>query len=91
MVRFPDGTTLAEKTAAQTLALTIERIGFEKVSSLGILVNSENIVSKSKSETYQDVYFDPFYVKTHSNTQQKKKHLEQISDFFDLKLEVTII
>jgi len=91
LVRFGDGTVIAERTAADTLARAIQKIGFERVEHLGILVNGETIVSNSKSSKYNDVQIDGRYVKTHSSTSQKARNLLQISDALGLKLEVQIV
>lgn len=91
LVTFDDGSTIAEKTAAQTLAKAIERIGFERVANVGVLVNGENIASKEKSKKYSDVEISPYFIKTHSSTDQKKRNLEQISKALGLDLEITII
>jgi hypothetical protein len=91
LVTFSDGTTLAEKTAAQTLAKAIQRIGFERVASVGVLVNGENIASKEKSKKYSDIEVPPYFIKTHSSTDQKKRNLEQISKALGLHLDISII
>jgi hypothetical protein len=91
LVTFSDGTSIAEKTAAQTLVRVLERVGFERVAVLSIYVNNENIVSETPSKKYQDTKVSKYFVKTHSNTDQKKRNLEQISDALDLNLEVTVI
>ncbi len=91
LVAFSDSTAIAEKTAAQTLAKVIERIGFERVAALKIFVNKENIVSKAKSPKYQDLEINPYFIKTHSSTYQKKRQLEQISDELELGLQITVI
>lgn len=91
LVTFSDGTTFAEKTAAQTLAKTIERIGFERVESVGVVVNGENIVSKEKSKKYNEVEMPPYFIKTHSSTDQKKRNLEQIAKALSLNLDISII
>ena len=73
LVRFDDGTVISERTAAETLAKVIQRIGFDRVESLGIVVNGEPIISNSKSPKYSDVKIDERYVKTHSSTAQKSR------------------
>ena len=90
LVRFVDGTVIAERTAALTLAKTIQKIGFGRVESLGIVVNGEAIVSKSKSLKYNDTLIDGRYIKTHSSTQQKARNLVQISEALGLDLEVQV-
>lgn len=91
LVRFHDGTVICEPKAADTLVKVIEKIGFDRVEALGLVVNHENIVSRQKSPKYQDTYVPPFYVKTHSSTDQKKKNLERISEQLGLGLQVIII
>lgn len=91
LVRFRDGTVVANSTAAETLATSLERIGFDRVERLGIRVNGENIVSAAKSEKYNDVRVGNRYVKTHSSTMQKARNLRQISDELGLDLQVQIV
>lgn len=91
LVRFDDGTVIAERTAADTLAKAIQKIGFDRVERTGILVNGEAIVSNSKSLKYNDVQIDGHYVKTHSSTSQKARNLLQISEALGLELEIQII
>lgn len=91
LVRFSDGAIFSEPKAADTFARVIEKIGFDRVSRLGIKVNREDLVSRKKSERYGEVYIAPHYIKTHSNTDQKRRILEQISSSLGLGLEITII
>lgn len=91
LVRFPDGSVVCEVRAADTLARVIEKIGYSKVEALGVRVNGENIVSRQKSRKYNDTYLPPFYIKTHSNTEQKKRNLERISEILELGLVVSIV
>jgi hypothetical protein len=91
LVRFPDGTVICEQKAAETLALAIKKIGFERVAALNVQVNGENIVSRQKSPKYYETFLPPFYVKTHSSTDQKKRNLERISEKLGLGLVVSIV
>lgn len=91
LVVFPDGTKIAEASAAQTLAKVLERIGLEKIASLGILVNRENIVSSYPSKKYNETPIGRYFVKTHSSTNQKKKNLEEISSSLNLGLQIFVI
>jgi hypothetical protein len=90
-VRFPDGAVVSMPKAAETLALTIKMIGFDRVASLGKVVNFEPLVSSSPSKKYADVKIDGVYIKTHSSTSAKKKLLDEISGELGLNLEVRII
>jgi hypothetical protein len=91
LVRFPTGEVVADKKAADTLVNIIGRAGVERVEQLGILVNGENIVSRTPSKKYNEASAPPFFIKTHSSTSQKKRHIEQISDALGLGLTVEII
>lgn len=91
LVRFPDGTIFAESTAADTLAKSLQKIGFDRVVRLGIRVNGENIISDSKSEKYNDVQIGDCFIKTHSSTAQKARNLQQISDELGIDLRVQIV
>lgn len=91
LVRFPNGDVIAEEKAADTLVSVIKRVGMEQVEKLGILVNSENIVSRTPSKKYSEALASPFYIKTHSNTAQKKRNIEQIAAALNLELKVEII
>ena len=91
LVRFPDGTVVCEQKASDTIALAIKKIGFERVAALNVQVNGENIESRQKSPKYNEILLAPFYIKTHSSTDQKKKNLERISEKLGLGLVVSIV
>jgi hypothetical protein len=92
VVRFLDGEVISEKTAAATLVKFVQKAGMENVAGLGIQVNKENIVSRTESKRgYNETHIFPFYVKTHSSTSQKKKHIDDISDALSLGCEVMIV
>jgi hypothetical protein len=91
LVRFPNGDVIAEKKAADTLVNVIKRIGFERVEKLGIVVNGENLVSRQSSKKYNEAKVSNFYIKTHSSTAQKRRNIEQISEYLDLRLSVEIL
>lgn len=91
LVRFPDGDVIAREKASDTLVEVIRRAGFERVEQLGLRVNGENIVSRSPSKKYYETSVPPFFIKTHSNTAQKKKNIEEISQSLSLDLTVEII
>jgi len=91
-VRFVDGVVISERTAAGTLVEALKKIGLERVSGLSLLVNGENLVSdQSSPKDYNEQRVGNFFVKTHSNTAQKKHHLERISEELGLGLEVDIL
>lgn len=91
LVRFPDGTVISEPKAAEIFALTLKKIGFERVRSLGKVVNNEEIISHIPSRKYNDTKLDGFYVKTHSSTPAKKRQLDEISIALNCGLSVQIV
>lgn len=91
LVRFPDGSTISEPKAAETLAEVIKRVGFDKVEGLGKVVNKEPLVSRFPSSNYNDTLIDGYYIKTHSSTQAKKRLLDDISHELGLGLSVGIV
>lgn len=90
-MRFPDGTVISEPVAAQTFAKVLQKIGFDRVERLGIRVRRENIVARSPSQVAKDTEIDGYYVRTHSSTMQKKRHLEEISQRLNLGLNVSVV
>ncbi len=91
LIRFPTGEVISEKTGADTLVAVIKMVGMERVEKLGILVNGENIVSRTPSTLYNETRAAPFYIKTHSSTSEKKRRIDQISEALGLGLTVEII
>ncbi|MEL6883478.1 MAG: hypothetical protein AAFP87_03130 [Pseudomonadota bacterium] len=91
LVRFPNGDVISQSTAASTLEKTISLLGYDTVANLGIKVNGENIVSRKRSERYNDLPSGGFFIKTHSSTKQKKKNLDEISERLGLGLSVSIV
>ncbi|BDI59528.1 hypothetical protein [Qipengyuania nanhaisediminis] len=91
LVRFPDGKVIAEEKAADTLVAVLRHAGLSKISELGVTVNGENIVSRTRSKKYNEAHVSPYFIKTHSSTAQKKRHIEEISDALGLDLRVEII
>ncbi|WP_371055124.1 hypothetical protein [Rhodosalinus sp. K401] len=91
LVRFPNREVFAKEKAADTLVAVIQRAGMEAVEAIGIMVNGENIVSRTPSKKYYEARVPPYFIKTHSNTMQKKRNIEQISEALNLGLQVEII
>lgn len=92
LVRFSCGAVISEKTAADTLVKFIQKVGAQKVADLKILVNNENIVSTTASPNgYGEKFVSPHYIKTHSNTAQKRRNIEDISRALGISCEVIII
>ena len=94
VVTFPDGTVVADMPAKTVFAETIKRIGTMKVRKLGLTLCKVPLVSNTLDKKYsnaQEPVGGGFYVMTHSNTKDKKKQLEKISDQLHLGLKVEIV
>lgn len=87
-VAFPDGMEIFEPQASVTLAKAIEVIGPERVEPLQI----QGLISRNPHEfKASQTVGDSYYVNTHSNTNTKRKHLEEISRLLDLGLIVKVV
>lgn len=87
-VQFPDGTVIFEHQASVTLGKAIEKIGPERVESLHI----QSLLSRDPND-FKDcqTISNGYYVNTHSNTETKRKHLEEISRALGLGLVVKVV
>ncbi|SIN75644.1 hypothetical protein [Vannielia litorea] len=90
-VKFEDGTVVYEPKALETFALAIQKIGFDRVERLGLVVNREPLVSRSPSKRYADFQVGNTFIKTHSSTSQKKRTLEEIAARLGESLIVRIV
>lgn len=90
-VKFPDGTEINDRHASQTLCDTIIKIGVERVKALNIIVNGLNIVSREEDDFYNQQRLNSgYFIMTHSNTKNKKKQIEEMSNRLGLGLKVKI-
>jgi len=93
-VTFPDGTVFFDKAASNTFAKTIEKIGCMRVRQLGLTYCKVPIVSNKKDKKYEKAQIptkDGLFIMTHSNTEDKKKMLDKISEELGLRLKVEIV
>ena len=87
-VQFPDGTVIFEPQASVTLGKTIEKIGPERVEPLQI----QSLLSRDPNDFKAcQTIGDGYYVNTYSNTETKRKHLEEISRVLGLGLVVKVV
>jgi len=91
-VTFPDGTVIWNQSAIKTYIETIKKIGFERVSKLGLTHSGYNIVSKKKRPTEPGKIWqheiDGWYVYSNISNDKKISDLKFISDYFYLKLKI---
>jgi hypothetical protein len=90
-VTFPDGTEIHHQVAAETFAATLNKLGLERVRSLNKKVNGFPLVSNERSDKYDQVKSDTLLVMTHSNTESKKRMLEEIAKELAVLLKVQIV
>lgn len=96
-VVFPDGTVIAEKTAAETLVAVVKRIGVTRVRKV---VEDHNlkfckvpVISNRRDAKYgssQKDLGDGWLLITHSNNPMKKKFIENVSSALNLGITVTL-
>ena len=97
IVKFPDGTIIAEPKATDTLVKTVKKIGVAKVRSV---VEKENLVfcrvpviSNRRDSKYgksQKDLGNGWLLITHSNNPMKKGFLDKVSKELNLGLIVTL-
>ena len=86
-VTFPDGAIIHEKSAAETLAKTINLIGPQKVAKLSIRAGGGELVSREGSSKYSNYHLDDgFILISHSSTDDKIRSLKKISKELNLSL-----
>ena len=105
IIRFPDGTVFDDPKAAKAFAQAIEKIGLERVYKLADKEPKKFVFSKMpltippyyefRRDQYGPTSFqnmnEGWKVFTHFGNDQKKRILDRISDYLDLKLEVTFV
>lgn len=97
IVKFPDGTVIAEPKATETFVKAVKKIGVEKVRSV---VEKENLVfcrvpviSNRRDSKYGKSQKDlggGWLLITHSNNPMKKNFLDKVSEVLNLNLIVLI-
>ena len=89
-----NGTTIACAKAADTLCLSIQEIGVDKVFALKIPMDGMHLVTIGGNPLYPSAQHDVgegFFVNVHSNTATKKRQLERILQALGLDWRVEIV
>lgn len=96
-VLFQDGTQICETKSIDTFIKSIEKIGFERVISLGLKCRKVDLISKQKQviETNDDRNdmvreYKGYFIVSNSSTEHKIKLLKEISDKLALNLKIEI-
>lgn len=90
VVTMDGGEVISGRTAAETFAKVIAKMGVDRVKGLGIEVNREPLISESQSQRYNTAEIDGKYIMTHSSTAQKKDLLERIAGELGVIISVDI-
>ncbi|OMP29699.1 hypothetical protein [Mangrovimonas sp. DI 80] len=91
VVSFPDGSTITNRFAYQTLCEVIDKVGAENVTPLGLVVSGVELVSLKEDDFYsQHKVKGGYLVMTQTSTQVKKNLLDEISRRLNLNLTVEI-
>lgn len=91
VVRLADGTTICERTAADTFVRTLEALGIERVRALNLQVNRHPLVALERSESYNQTESGRYLVMTHTSTAAKQKMLQQIAKALRVSIKVDIV
>ncbi len=96
-VIFPDGTVIAEKTAAETLLAVVRKIGVARVRKVveeyNLKFSKVPVISNRRDAKYgksQRDLGDGWLLITHSNNPMKKAFIEKVSEILDLGIKVTL-
>lgn len=96
-VVFPDGTVIAEKTAAETMAAVVQKIGVTKVRKVVEEYNLKfckvPVISNRRDAKYGKSQRDlggGWLLITHSNNPMKKAFIERISEILHLGIKVIL-
>ena len=92
-VTFPDGTVIWHRAAIDTFIHTLRKIGFERISAVGIMHGGGyDLVSKKKRPTIPGRVWqhecDGWYIYSNISNGQKKNDLELISKHYHLGLKI---
>ena len=91
-VTLPNGKTIVNRFAYETLHEVVMMAGIEKVRDLGIIQCGVPLISSTQDNFYnQKEIAKGIYLITHSSTVQKRIQIEKISEALRLNLKVEII
>lgn len=96
-VTFPDGTVIAEKTAAKTLEEVVKKIGVPEVRKVvedyNLKFNKVPVISNRRDAKYgksQKALGGGWLLITHSNNPKKKDFIETVSKVLNLGIKVKL-
>lgn len=93
-IKFPNGMVIQRNKASETLVEFIRFVGYQKVRTIGIIVDRIPLVSNTKDKKYGDRQYEVasgWYVNTHSDSTRKAKLIKIISDALNLGVKVELV
>lgn len=87
-VIMEDGQEICHRYASDTFAEAIEKIGVEKVKTLGIIINSLPLIDTNQHPRYSQSKSDIYYIATHCSTDTKIERLNEIKRRLNLDIQV---
>lgn len=93
-VQFPDGTISEENQVVNTYLRVIEFAGPDRVRSLNIVVDNDNLITPVWKEKYEKALkktSNNMYINTCSSTQKKFEHLKEINEKLNLNLLIFMV
>lgn len=91
-VRFEDGESIFESSAAETFCKTLVKIGIQRVEALGIQRLNHPLISKTPPDKkYTSNQVGDYHIITHFNTDDKRKLLLQISGQLGITIDAEIV
>lgn len=91
IVKMPDGTVFYEDKASDTFTKVIQKFGVKAVAAIGLRVRNTELVSKTKSDSYQQAEADGYLVMTHSSTDEKRDLLLELAAKLGQKIAVEVV
>lgn len=91
IVTFPDGTVFDDDKAISTFVKTIQRIGFDEVAKVGIMIKEYNLVdTKERTDLGYSCQtrVGNYFVYSKLGNAQKAGYLNTISNYYNLGLKI---
>ena len=91
IVKMPDGKIIARSEGIDTFVEVIERLGIERVKSLGIVVGRDSpliLDHRDPELVYRQRRSGSYYIVSGTNTETKKELLDEIADGLGYEMQV---
>jgi hypothetical protein len=87
-----NGRTIECPTAAETFATAVAEIGAKRVMDLGLRLCGIPLVSRERTGEYQSQHeVDGYFICTHSNTDDKRRLLDEIASGLEIPMTVEAV